>query len=282
MMSRVLAEYPVSKTLIEEPPDAGADRTMFASEKYAATLALARKTMVPFRKEVVIREKGVMRKIAVTRLGVGPLDTPHGPFNHFYFEVEDRWRHYHVLINADIGEDFHPNFRNLDSLLVRIDSGCQTGQVYGDQTCECRYQLALAMTDLYIAHGNVIHIPAQDGRGMGLPFKLATLLVQEQLKIDTVEAARAVAEHMNIDVRSYGGAVAILKFFGIPEETPVRLMTNNPKKIIAFAENGYRITELVPVVIPPTEHTLPHLLAKQRDLGHLNLVKGPPQEETVQ
>ena len=271
-MSRVLTECPVNETLRSESLNAGADRTVFASEKYADALALARKSMMPLRKEVSIREAGVPRTIGVTRLGVAPIKTPHGPFYHFYFQVEDRWQEYHALVKGEVDDGFNPKFQSIDTLLVRIDSGCQTGQVYGDRTCECRDQLALAMKDLQIGQGMVIHIPSQDGRGMGLPFKLATLFLQKRLRLNTVQAARAAAKNMNIDVRTYGGAVAIVKFFGITEQTVVRLMTNNPKKTTAFAENGYLTADLIPVVIPPTEDTLPHLVAKQCDLGHPNLV----------
>jgi GTP cyclohydrolase II len=250
--------------------------------EYLGALALARKTMEPFRKEVLIREGGMPRVVGVTRLGVGPIDTRQGAFHHFYFEVEDRWMFYHVLVKAGLDDKFDPDFANAAALLVRIDSGCQTGQVYGDRTCECREQLDLAMADLQISHGMVIHIPSQDGRGMGLPFKLATLLLQERLGLDTVEAARAIAGNANIDARSYGGAVAILKFFNIPERMPLSLITNNPKKTVSFAENGYLVEQLVPAVIAPTEHTHRHLLAKQRDLGHVGLVEAAAQEGVMQ
>ncbi len=117
-----------------------------------------------------------------------------------------------------------------------------------------------------------MNIPHQDGRGMGISFKLATLWLQDTLGVDTVESASILAPGGVIDVRTYAGVVGILRFFGIPESSIINLASNNPKKAKVFEENGYKIGDFVPIVIEPTEHTQKHLKAKQDKLGHIKLV----------
>lgn len=159
---------------------------------------------------------------------------------------------------------------------MRIDSGCETGQVFGDRTCECREQLTLAMkTVAERTEGLIVNIPHQDGRGLGLPFKLATLRLQALLQMNTVESANAIAPNGVIDVRTYGGVIGILKYFTIPETTKVNLASNNPHKSGIFAENGYKVEDYTPMVIPPTDLTRDHLLAKQDHLGHVDLIPKP-------
>lgn len=122
--------------------------------------------------------------------------------------------------------------------------------------------------------GIIVHITSQDGRGLGIPFKLATLTLQTKLEIDTVQAAYAIKIDPPIDGRTYAGVMAIMKFFLIPKNINLGLMTNNPEKSEIFRENGYKAVTLVPIIIPPTQHTRRHLEAKQKHLGHINLIRG--------
>jgi len=124
-----------------------------------------------------------------------------------------------------------------------------------------------------VGEGMIINIPRQDGRGMGLTFKLATLWIQDVLKVNTVESATLLAPGGVIDVRTYSGVICILKFFDIPENRKINLATNNPEKAKVFAENGYTVVDYTPIVIEPNEHTELHLKAKQEYLGHRGLVK---------
>ncbi len=165
-----------------------------------------------------------------------------------------------------------PIFQNPHTITMRIDSGCESGQKFGDITCDCKDQLFLAMREIAkIGEGIMINIPHQDGRGMGNPFKLATLSLQEQLRLTTVEAASVLTNAGPIDKRSYGGVIAILRFLQISERCEICLITNNPYKFKVFEENGYR-AKRVPVAIQPTQHTRRHLEAKQLYLGHKGLV----------
>ena len=248
-------------------------RTSRTPEEVGRLILQAKESMIPRGKQIDVIEDGVTRWFIVTRKGVGLILTDHGLFHQFDFWVDDVWEKYSVIFRGDLDDDLMPIFRKPELLLIRVDSGCETGQVFGDRTCECRDQLALAMQTLAeVGEGMVINIPRQDGRGLGLPFKLATLRLQELLKLDTVEAAHAITPNGVIDVRTYGGVIGILKFFGILNATKINLATNNPHKAGVFRENGFMVDDLTPIAIPATEHTSAHLHAKQRHLGHIGLI----------
>jgi GTP cyclohydrolase II len=240
-------------------------------EEIERSVEAARRSLVPKTKRFTVVELGVQVKLAITREGVGPLNTIHGVFHHFRFHIDDKWDAYSVLVMAQLDAEFRPQFQN-QYLRMRIDSGCETSQVFGDRTCECRQQLDLCLQKIAaIGEGMVVNIPQQDGRGFGLPFKLATLRVQADLGVDTIVASSLLDPDGSRDTRTYAGVIAILKFFDVPTSMPLYLISNNPKKMSLFAENGYT-AELEPALVPPTELTRHHLLAKQTELGHVNLV----------
>ena len=249
-----------------------ATRNNTDSEKVRGVISSVRKAMRPLHREVKIRENGVERRYVVIRHGVGSLKTPYGPFWLFNFFVNDRWKLYSVIVRGELSSSFTPVFKNPKRIVLRMDSGCDSGQKFADVTCDCRDQLLFAMQEIAkIGEGIVINMPPQDGRGMGSPFKLATMSLQEQLRLTTVEAASILTKGGPIDRRSYAGAVAILRFFRVSKTHEIELMTNNPHKFVVFQENGYR-TKRMPVVISPTAHTRHHLEAKQLYLGHKGLV----------
>ncbi|HUD02704.1 MAG TPA: orotidine-5'-phosphate decarboxylase [Candidatus Paceibacterota bacterium] len=257
------------------------NRTGRSAEDVARFIDQAKDSMIPKGRQIAVAENGATRWFIVTRRGVGLIRTDYGDFYQFDFSIDDSWVKYSVIVNAEINGDMMPVFKKSNLLLIRVDSGCETGQMFGDRTCECREQLALALETIGDAgEGMVVNIPRQDGRGLGLPFKLATLRLQTLLKINTVEAAHAVAPDGIIDMRTYGGVIGILKFFGIPPTMKINLATNNVNKARVFDENGYSVEGYTPVVIPPTEYTSPHLYAKQEHLGHIGLIpsaeKRPP------
>jgi GTP cyclohydrolase II len=154
-----------------------------------------RKGMRPLHKQFSVKENGSERQYTVIRQGIGSLNTPYGLFWQFDFFVNDRWKKYSVVVCGKLTADFAPEFRNSDKILLRIDSGCESGQKFGDLSCDCRDQLMFAMQEIAKAgEGIVINIPHQDGRGMGNHFKLATLSLQKQLQLTTVEAASILTE----------------------------------------------------------------------------------------
>lgn len=250
-------------------------RNSMSESEVAKTIEAIKKGMEPESKRIPVTEDGLIRHYAVERRGVGPLNTKYGKFWEFEFAVDDNWETYSVIVKADIDRDsLTPQFKDKNNLTLRIDSGCKTGQMFGDLTCECGDQLDLAMkTIAEKGEGLIVNIPKQDGRGMGISFKLATLWLQDELGVNTVESASILAPGGVIDVRTYSGVIGILKFFEIPESAVINLASNNPKKASIFEENGYKLGDFVPIVIEPTEFTEKHLRAKQEHLGHINLVE---------
>ena len=219
--------------------------------------------------------------LTVSRLGVGTLLTPYGNFLQYEFKLNDRWNIYSVLVMCqDIDENMNPIFQDKSALLMRIDSGCQTGQVFHDLTCDCREQLYKAMKLISKkGEGIIVHIPSQDGRGRGMPWKLGTLELQVRLGVDTVTSAELLAKLLGedtstkslydiVDIRDYRGVVAILKYFNTNTKLQLLITTNNPKKIECLVENGFEC-EFVSIAIPKTKHTNKHISAKKQLLGHL-------------
>jgi GTP cyclohydrolase II len=237
------------------------------SHEQKQILDIANNFKKPLTKIIPITSNGFQQNIKTTRVGCGPLITPFGPLWMIKFDVQDTWKEYNVLIRNDGFDVKHviPNFIK-DELILRIDSGCSTGQLFHDLTCECHEQLHMAMKEInHNGEGMIIHIPSQDGRGKGVPFKLSTLYLQKELKLDTIEAAAVIDNP--IDVRTYEGVVAILKFININLKTPINLATNNPDKKRILEENSFNVIQK-PVIVCPTEFTELHLKAKEKHLGH--------------
>lgn len=259
------------KGLHVEPPnlDELVQKYGIPREHIDQILAIAQKSMEPVSKRIAVTESGKTQYFTVVRRGAGPLVTPYGTLWQFAFEIDDIWMKYNAIVAGDIDFDTLQPRLTTDHIIVRTDSGCETGQVFHDLTCDCREQLHLAMkTIAEQGEGIIINIPAQDGRGMGLPFKLATLFLQEQLGVNTVESAGMLAPGGIIDIRTYSGVVGVLKFFGIQPGTKIDLATNNPYKEAVFTDNGYAVNGNIPMIIAPNEHTERHLKAKGQFLGH--------------
>ncbi len=190
----------------------------------------------------------------------------------YHFEINDEWKDYFVLAKGTIDKDTSLlNLKGVDDkpIFVRIDSGCMTGMIFGDRTCECKEQLEMAISELKKKDfGFIIHIPKQDGRGMGIDFKLNTLTIQDETNQDNISVSRQLAGISNIDKRNYYGSVAILKYFEI-NNVNIDIATNNPQKIAIFEDNGYKILNRTPMIIKPSTLTDKHLNAKKEKLGHL-------------
>jgi GTP cyclohydrolase II len=256
--------YPNMQGIIEKSGIDAVDVKEFISQ--------VKRSMQPHKKLISVSEDGVQQTYEVVLQGLGPIVTPFGNFWQYNFTINDEWEKYSVIVKGELDlETFNPVFHHSGGLVVRMDSGCETGQMFHDQTCDCREQLHLAMQTIeQVGAGLIVNIPRQDGRGMGLPFKLATLWLQQRLNVHTVESAGLIASDGVIDVRTYSGVIGVLKFFGVPEHQLINLATNNPDKIKVFKENGY-VVDTMPVVIEPTEHTEHHLQAKKTHFHHTNI-----------
>ncbi len=149
-----------------------------------------------------------------------------------------------------------------DDVLVRVHSECLTGDVFHSLRCDCGEQLESALATIAAAGSGVLLYMAQEGRGIGLLNKLRAYELQEQ-GLDTVEAN--VALGFAADEREWGIGNQILADLGI---TTMRLLTNNPKKVSGVEAYGLRVTEQVPIEMPPHPENVRYLAAKRDKLGH--------------
>ncbi len=147
--------------------------------------------------------------------------------------------------------------------LVRVHSECLTGDVFGSKRCDCGEQLSAALEMIEKAGKGVFLYMRQEGRGIGLVNKLLAYELQEKGS-DTVEANEALG--FKADLRDYGIGAQILKDLGL---TKIRLMTNNPKKIIGLKGYDLDIVERVPVEIEPNDVNSKYLKTKKEKLGHI-------------
>ncbi len=150
-----------------------------------------------------------------------------------------------------------------ENVLVRVHSECLTGDVFGSRRCDCGPQLHQAMRQIAEAGRGVIVYMRQEGRGIGLPAKIKAYKLQEQ-GYDTVEANRQLGYEM--DLREYGLGAQILVDLGLKT---IRLLTNNPKKVVGLEGYGLKITEQVPIRVKPNPHNERYLKTKREKMGHL-------------
>ncbi len=149
-------------------------------------------------------------------------------------------------------------------VLVRVHSQCLTGDVFGSLRCDCQPQLHRA-TQLIAEEGRgVLLYLIQEGRGIGLANKIKAYRLQEKQDMDTVEANRELG--FKPDMREYGIGAQILEDLGL---STIRLLTNNPKKIVGLDGYGLEITEQIPIEVCPTNENEHYLQTKKDKLGHL-------------
>jgi 3,4-dihydroxy 2-butanone 4-phosphate synthase/GTP cyclohydrolase II len=147
--------------------------------------------------------------------------------------------------------------------LVRVHSECLTGDVFGSLRCDCGAQLRACMRLIADEGHGVILYMRQEGRGIGLAKKLHAYELQEE-GLDTVEANEQLG--FEADLRDYGIGAQILADLGLHK---IRLLTNNPRKVIGLKGYGLEIVERVPLVLPSTKHNVRYLETKKKKLGHL-------------
>jgi 3,4-dihydroxy 2-butanone 4-phosphate synthase/GTP cyclohydrolase II len=203
--------------------------------------------------EALIKYRRAQEQL-VEPVEVVKLPTEYGEFDlHLYRSKVDGGLHPALVKGSVAGQH---------NVLVRVHSECLTGDVFGSRRCDCGAQLHQAMRLVAAAGQGVVLYMRQEGRGIGLGPKIQAYRLQEQ-GYDTVEANRQLGYPM--DLREYGLGAQILAHLGLKT---IRLLTNNPRKIVGLEGHGLEIVEQVPIRIPPNPHTERYLRAKREKLGH--------------
>ena len=197
-----------------------------------------------------LRTESVVRCVATAT-----LPTEHGEFRVHAFENQVDRQIHTALVCGDIGDG--------QDVLVRVHSQCLTGDVLRSIRCDCGAQLERALCRIAAEGRGVLLYLSQEGRGIGLANKIRAYSLQDE-GYDTVEANERLG--FKADQRDYGIGVQILRELGIGS---MRLLSNNPRKLVGIEGYGLSITEWLPLEIPASPSNLRYLTTKRNKLGHI-------------
>jgi len=196
------------------------------------------------------RHEVLVKRIAKTR-----LPSKYGDFELYLYESEESDHHHVALVKGDPAKAGKP--------LVRVHSQCLTGDIFGSLRCDCGEQLGKALKMIEASGAGVFLYMRQEGRSIGLANKIKAYALQDQGR-DTVEANEDLG--FPADPRDYGIGAQILADLGL---TKIRLLTNNPRKIVGLEAYGLEVVERVPIEVCPNPNNADYLATKRAKLGHL-------------
>ena len=191
----------------------------------------------------------------VHRVAEAKLPTKYGEFTAIAYKSDVDPAEHIAMVMGDVAGG--------QPVLVRVHSECATGDIFGSLRCDCGEQLAIALQLIAKEGRGVLIYMRQEGRGIGFHNKIKAYALQDQ-GMDTVEAN--VSLGFAPDLRDYGVGAQIITDLGIRE---IRLMTNNPKKVISLAGHGLKVVQTVPIVVKPNPHNRRYLETKQNKMGHM-------------
>ncbi|MBI4286273.1 MAG: bifunctional 3,4-dihydroxy-2-butanone-4-phosphate synthase/GTP cyclohydrolase II [Chloroflexi bacterium] len=191
----------------------------------------------------------------VHRVAEARLPTTYGEFTAFAYKSDTDPDEQLAMAMGDISTD--------EPVLVRVHSECLTGDVFGSLRCDCGEQVDLALQSIAREGRGVLLYMRQEGRGIGFHNKIRAYALQDK-GLDTVEANL----HLGFapDLRDYGIGAQILADLGLHK---IKLLTNNPKKVIGLEGYGLKVVETIPIIAAPNPHNRRYLETKQKKLGHL-------------
>jgi 3,4-dihydroxy 2-butanone 4-phosphate synthase/GTP cyclohydrolase II len=201
-----------------------------------------------------------LKEKLVERITSVKLPTQFGDFDLYMYRSKVGRNEHLALVCGDV--------RGKENVLVRVHSQCLTGDVFSSCRCDCGGQLHAAMRQVQEEGQGVVLYMRQEGRGIGLANKLLAYALQDE-GLDTVEANEKLG--FKADLRDYGIGAQILVDLGL---TTIKLMTNNPKKVVGLEGYGLKIVERVPLEQPTTTYNHRYLETKRDKLGHLLELKG--------
>jgi 3,4-dihydroxy 2-butanone 4-phosphate synthase/GTP cyclohydrolase II len=215
----------------------------------------------------------------VVRLAESQLPTAHGDFRAVAFHDSTLGVDHVALVLGEINEPStvirepstsgqvrtdDPSDAQADGVLARVHSECLTGEAFASRRCDCGEQLATSLEMIAEeGRGVLVYLRGHEGRGIGLGAKIAAYALQDRGQ-DTLDANLSLGHPA--DAREYGAGAAILTELGVPS---VRLLTNNPAKVVALAEHGVEVASRVPITVAPDPANAAYLRTKRDRMHHL-------------
>jgi 3,4-dihydroxy 2-butanone 4-phosphate synthase/GTP cyclohydrolase II len=196
-----------------------------------------------------------MNEKLVRRVAEASLPTRYGDFLAIAYKSDIDPDEHVALVKGELNGD--------DPILVRVHSECLTGDVFHSLRCDCGDQIDLAMKAIADEGEGVFLYMRQEGRGIGLHNKIRAYALQDQ-GLDTVEANEALG--FECDIRDYGIGAQILADLGLRN---IRLLTNNPRKVIGLEGYGLQVLETVPIQVKPNPRNVKYLETKRKKMGHI-------------
>jgi 3,4-dihydroxy 2-butanone 4-phosphate synthase/GTP cyclohydrolase II len=247
-LSRLAGLYPAG-VICEVMDEDGTMRRLPQLEAMASKFdlkVLAIVDLIAYR----LRHEKLVQKVTEAK-----LPTVYGEFTAVAYKSAVDAAEHIALVKGDV--------LNGEPVLVRVHSECLTGDVFGSLRCDCGAQIEMALERIAKEDRGVFLYMRQEGRGIGFHNKLRAYALQDQ-GMDTVEANIALG--FAPDLRDYGVGAQILADLGLHR---IRLLTNNPKKVIGLESYGIKIVETVPLIAPTTPYNIHYLEIKQKKLGHI-------------